>query len=508
MKKIKILLPAVFLSVLLFMNNANAVNNGSSVIHKNNATTKMVSEDAIVDGVSKFLLDRAETNLIYVFDKKIKNSEDFKCYFPNTRGQLKYGQLQEWLLFPRDMWKGSIEKDIELFALRSTAINLERNLKLSSKASALADDYLKLINDLVVEYEGKNYSLAVVDIPDPKKTKQEKIKEKAKLDRINGFSIHLGKIVSALNIFRKYTSPCESPKDGLLEFKKLISGILNYNKNINAFKQHVSKNGKYLHISEKKVKEFCDDNDLVGDCSSEKAAIRLFVAKLEKNINKQLSRTFIGRLQRLNSDINQVLNEIRAQESYTGKVKVLLDKLDESNDLDTTDMKKLSRAALFFAAISDSKSGDEVSVILQAYTLQPVSFYTKRETGHHVNITAYLGLAGGLYDKNIEPKEPLSIFAPVGIEYSEGFNDGGSWSLMISPFDFGYPITQHLNGNKENSNFNDILAPSLMLSYGFKDLPLTVGAGYQQGRYITSLNKTERRVLFFLAFDMPLFNIN
>lgn len=492
-KRIK-LLPVVFLSVMLFMSNANAVNTSKSVIH-GKVAPEMVDEKVIIDGVSKFLLERAETNLIYTFEKKIKDSEKFECYFPSTREQLKYGQLQEWLLYPREMWKVSIEKDIELFALRSSAINLERNLKLSDKASALADIFLELTNDLVVEYEGKNYSLAVVDRNHPS------------FNRVNGFSLHLGEIVSALNIFRKYTSPCDSPKDGLVEFKQLISGILNYKEKIKAFKKHVKENGQYLHISEKKVKEFCNDHDLVGDCSSEKAAVRLFVAKLENNINKQLSGTFIGRLQRLNTEINQVLSELRSQESYTGKVKVLLDKLDKSNDLDTTEMKKLSRAALFFAAISDSKSGDEVKVVLQAYTLQPVSYYTKRETGTHVNITAYLGLARGFYEKNIEPDEPLSIFSPIGLEVSQGLNNGGSWSLMLSPFDFGYPITQQLNGNEENSNFNDILAPSLTMSYGFKDLPLTIGAGYQQGRYITSLNKTEKRWLLFFAFDMPLFNL-
>ena len=209
MKKRIILLSVIFFSVMLIMSNANAVNTDKSVIHAKNATPKMVSEKAIVDGVSKFLLERAEANLIYAFEKKIKNSEKFECYFPSTREQLKYSQLQEWLLFPREMWKVSIEKDIELFAVRSTVGSLEKNLNLSDKASALANVFLKLTNDLVVEYEGKNYSLAVVDRNHPS------------FERVNGFSNDIGDIVTALNVFRQYTSPCESPMHGLQEFKNI-----------------------------------------------------------------------------------------------------------------------------------------------------------------------------------------------------------------------------------------------------------------------------------------------
>ncbi len=496
MRKKFTLSPVIFISMMMLISTVYAGNGDGSAISRKGLAPKMVSVDAIVDGVSMFLLERAEVNLIYVFEKKIKNSEMFECYFPNTRNQLKYGQLQEWLLFPRDMWKVSIEKDIELFALRSTVVSLEKNMNVSGKATALADAFLKFTKDLVVEFDGKNYSLAVVPVD----------KNDPRFKRINGFSEHLSQIVTALNAFRKYTSPCDSPKDGIKKFKESIEGILRYEKYIAAFRKHVKDNKKFLHLSEEKVNEFCRKHELDGGCSSEKEALDLYVAKLEKNINKQLSNTFVGHLDKLNNKITNLLDEVKEQISYTGKVKVILDKLDQKNKLDSTQMKRLSRASLFFAAISDSKSGEEVKVVLQAYTLQPVSYYTKREKGTHVNITAYLGLARGFYDKDVEPEETLSIFSPIGLEISRGLNNGGSMSIMLSPFDFGYPITQQLNGNKDNSNLDDVLAPSLTMSYGFKDLPLTVGVGYQQGRYISALNKTEKRWLLFFAFDMPLFN--
>ncbi len=499
MRKKITLLPLAFLLMMLLISSASAKNSASLEVFDKNVPSRMVSEENIVNGVSKFLLERAEVNFIYAFEKKIKKSEMFECYFPNTRNQLKYGQLQEWLLFPRDMWKVSIEKDIKLFALRSTIVSLEKNMNVSGKATALADAFLKFTKDLVVEFDGKNYSLAVVPVD----------KNDPSFKRINGFSGNLSQIVTALNAFRKYTSPCDSPKDELKEFEKSITGILNYKEYINDFKKHVKNNAQYLHLSDKKLNEFCSKHELDGDCSSEKAAISLYVDKLDKNINKQLSKAFIGRLDKFKDKITNVfnvVNEVKEQVTYTGKVKVLLDKLDKKNILDNTQMKRLSRAALFFAAISDSESGEEVKVVLQVYTLQPVSYYTKREKGTHINITAYLGLAQGFYDKDVEPEETLSIFSPIGLEISRGLNNGGSMSIMLSPFDFGYPITQQLNGNKDNSNLDNVLAPSLTMSYGFKDLPLTVGVGYQQGRYISALNKTEKRWLLFFAFDMPLFN--
>ena len=51
MKKRIILLSVVFLSVMLLMGNANAVNNDKSVIH-GKVAPKMVDEKVIVDGNS------------------------------------------------------------------------------------------------------------------------------------------------------------------------------------------------------------------------------------------------------------------------------------------------------------------------------------------------------------------------------------------------------------------------------------------------------------------------
>ena len=75
---------------------------------------------------------------------------------------------------------------------------------------------------------------------------------------------------------------------------------------------------------------------------------------------------------------------------------------------------------------------------------------------------------------------------------------------MLSPFDFGYPVTLKLNGAVEDAEFGDIWAPSVVFSYGVRNLPLALGAAYQKGRFVQSQNNAEDRILLFIGFDMPL----
>ena len=95
------------------------------------ATKNMVSENVLINGVSEFLVERAEANLVHAFEHKIKGSDKFACYFPNTRKRLQYGHLQEWMLFPNIVWKETITKDMEFFALRSILIKIEKELNMS-----------------------------------------------------------------------------------------------------------------------------------------------------------------------------------------------------------------------------------------------------------------------------------------------------------------------------------------------------------------------------------------
>ena len=42
------------------------------------------AESDIVDGFTEFLVERANANLVAVFERRLKDDENFQCYFPNT----------------------------------------------------------------------------------------------------------------------------------------------------------------------------------------------------------------------------------------------------------------------------------------------------------------------------------------------------------------------------------------------------------------------------------------
>ena len=51
-----------------------------------------------IDGVTEFLIDRANENYMYFFENSIKENKDLKCYFARTVRNLELGGLKELLL--------------------------------------------------------------------------------------------------------------------------------------------------------------------------------------------------------------------------------------------------------------------------------------------------------------------------------------------------------------------------------------------------------------------------
>ena len=322
---------------------------------------------------------------------------------------------------------------------------------------------------------------------------------------INGMDYKL--VFLALNTFRSYTTVCDAPTHNYTTVKKSIDALLNVKTNLEEFKEHIKKYGKNIRIKQEKLDNFCEREQLHGDCSTEKKVVKLYMDKIETKLTNYVSETYLANFIKKIDSVKSQVDTARAEETFTGAVIFLLNKIKKNTTMDDVDFQRLSSSALFFASISDSKSAAGVKEILKAYTVPAVSFYTKREAGNHIDISSYLGLSAGSYKNDVpEPQDNTLIFAPVGIEYSRGLS-GSSVSVMLSPFDFAYPIAQKMNGNDDDANLSDVLAPSLTVSYGFPDMPLTIGIGYQQGRHIPALDETERRWLFFVGVDMPLWNI-
>ena len=77
---------------------------------------------------------------------------------------------------------------------------------------------------------------------------------------------------------------------------------------------------------------------------------------------------------------------------------------------------------------------------------------------------------------------------------------------MLSPVDFAYPVSLKLNGVEEDVELDEIIAPSISLAYGIKDYPVNIGIAFQKGKRFSVQNQEEKRILLFVAFDMPLFS--
>jgi hypothetical protein len=202
--------------------------------------------------------------------------------------------------------------------------------------------------------------------------------------------------------------------------------------------------------------------------------------------------------------VDSLIKTFEGKGSMTSKVLLAFRELDKYKELD---IDKIKRYVLFFAQIRDSDSAEQVSEILKAYTMPSVSFFEKRRK-HVVNIQSYVGLYGGNVDSPDEQNEGenYGIFAPIGLEFSKPLG-GDAISLLLAPFDFGYPISLKLDGTTKDIEFNEIVAPSITLNYGFKDYPLAIGGGYQRGRSLENDNSNEERLFIHLSFDMPLFSL-
>lgn len=246
----------------------------------------------------------------------------------------------------------------------------------------------------------------------------------------------------------------------------------------------------------------CDPNNDLKD--------RLITA-INQRVSSVLNEQATGQIVTDINNINDLLKSYQdPKTSMTTKVVMALKVIRNTNSIDSGEFENMSRYIMFFAQISDSDSPNEVRNVLAAYTLPSVSFYTKREYGSHWMITSYLGVSGG----KSEPKDlpdnnnKYGIFAPVGIEWSYGTSSNSSFSIMLAPLDFGYPISLKLNGIEQSAKLNDIIAPSLNISYGIRGYPIVIGLAYQRGRLIEATGQQERRIMVFFAFDMPLFGLN
>ncbi|UII29180.1 hypothetical protein LVD15_12345 [Fulvivirga maritima] len=186
-------------------------------------------------------------------------------------------------------------------------------------------------------------------------------------------------------------------------------------------------------------------------------------------------------------------------------------------------LKSFIKYGNFAAIVAKAETSEEVQQAIEAVALPAGSSRIKRYTSFNVALNAYVGLYAGY--ENIEVNDndnyqfATGLSAPVGVAMSWG-GKGASFSVCLSLIDIGSVASFRFNDDATESvpeiQLKDIISPGIFGVYGFKDVPLSGGAGYQIGprlHEVTADNadlvsETYGRFSVFLAVDIPIINFH
>lgn len=194
-----------------------------------------------INGVAEFLIERANDNYLYIFQRKLQDNQNLSCYFPATYENLSVGGSSSLkrLLTSRDLWKDSIQSDLEFLTIRSLAAEIESTLKASSVSVEVASNTLDFVNLFLIRIDGVDYPLNVID---PNLDPQTR-------SIINGFTFGLGQVVEDLNKFRKYKNLCPAPAVDIEAFKKEFESLKQLNFNLKGWMSHVKRYSNLLVLN-------------------------------------------------------------------------------------------------------------------------------------------------------------------------------------------------------------------------------------------------------------------
>lgn len=263
-----------------------------------------------ISGVADFLIERANDNYLYIFQRKIQNNQSLGCYFPSTFENLSVGGSSSLkrLLTSRDLWKDSIQSDLEFLTLRSLAAEIESILKASEVSVEVASNTLDFVNMFAIRIDGKIYPLNVID---PNLKPQT-------LSIVNGFTFGLGQVVEDLNKFRKYKNLCPAPTIDIAAFRKEFESLKGLNTNLNGWINHVKQYSHLLVPKSANGSVSWDDACRAlgvpdGGCVDGKSTVNTFItAKLSDSLNPKIIQNINliqETLDSLRNNKQQVLND-------------------------------------------------------------------------------------------------------------------------------------------------------------------------------------------------------
>lgn len=459
------------------------------------------NEAARINGVTSFLIERANETYFYIFEKKMREHPLLPCYFPETFSYVNEGELKA-LLRSRDIWQEAMDRDFETLLIRTITRVVSDTIRLDDIALQATNEYAELVQFLQIRINGQLHPLDSIALDLRVEDRQV----------INGFYDEFNRardMLLQLNAeLQPYRDVCSSERPTRELMKEKLARLVATGEHLGRWVDHIQAHKARLSVDLNKLEDECRQQPALRIC-----ATRSEVIKVSNTIQSSLEIP-VGRVVAFAALAKRQIENIESRQSYAAKVieafRAISDQGLDSRLEEKVQLKKLRTYLLFVAQIADSESADEVAGILKEYTLPTTSFLAKREPDEeHLLISAYFSYAVGqvLNEDDMAAQNRGGFYVPIGLEYSRGTNASGSWSIMLSPFDFGYPVSLKMNGVEADLALEDVWAPSLSIAYGIRDYPLNLGIAYQIGRTDRVSGAEEKRVLLFIGFDMPLFSL-
>lgn len=532
----------------------------SNSIHANTSTTQQnQNHSARINGVADFLLERAQDTALYLYEQSIRDNKNLQCYFPTTYDTLNSYQQGTLKIFisSKAQWQNAIRNDMETLLVRSFAKEIEANVNFGNKQVPIANTVIGIMQQLDIRYTTTTgataYSPLTVTMFDADPESRKKMQ---------AFYQPFEELLASLAVFKAYTpsetgSICNLPRFNYHQFTQEINGLTALPDTLKTWLEHVKKHQADLRPSTQLLTKFpteskawqavCEKAKTHSPqaCNSRESFIQQLITKfsLQSGFDAQAYlvndmavlpdsgdiETLLADYKALISPIKKLYDSVKAvqsnaknnQQSTSELAQQALAlikkwwKVQHPNDTENQDLWKLSKHIQFFALLSDANTADEVKGILSTFALPATGFWQKRTPEPHLMVTSYFGAAYNMKSNVLPGSESNNhnngFYVPIGLEYTFdrdllGLSEG-ALSIMLAPFDFGYPINLKLNGIEQDFEVDEIFAPSLAVSYGLQKWPLVVGVAYQKGAKFDEQASSESRMLLFVAFDMPLFNL-
>lgn len=446
-------------------------------------------DDALIKGTTDFLAERARENALYIFELKLKDDRVVECYLPTIYSDLRVADLRLLLVARQSFWRTALDQDMKASAKKLVVGALHSHHAALSRLIA----FLKFLNQeadkgavILPPQPGADLNAVIVALQ-----AVESGLENIAVDDRCGLPAVLQE------------STWKSGTDGLRTFQTWLKNNVLVGLDLDKLEidgpQSVCGAGIGFSAS---TCNFIRNAKAAKKAKSPIAVDTLLDGTIARTLSSLASASISESLSEWLDPSAQPAKKPQALTRIVLDVGQLIEQYPSGN---APDAQKATRYLLFFAGLAEARSADQVKNILTAYTLPPVSFGEKRRATNHVLITAYVGWGQGHVRNSsvVGDRNRGGIYAPIGLEFSSGFRSG-SLSLLLAPVDFGYPLSLKFNNAEKSATLADVMSPSVAVSYGVPEYPVSVGVAYQAGRKADLVNERERRTLFFIAFDMPL----